>query len=110
MSKKGISIGATLRQRMETSDLARDELAGEDRVQTPAKQAESDTSIHSSIMPRAGNGHAQLQATDDPLESFNTRLRRSVQHRLKVYSALNSVKIQDAVAEALDNFLTQKKA
>lgn len=107
MSKKGISIGATLRQRMENSDLARDELAGEDKVQTRAKQAESDTSIHSSIMPRAGDGQ---QATDDPLESFNTRLRRSVQHRLKVYSALNSVKIQDAVAEALDNFLTQKKA
>lgn len=109
MSKRGLSIGATLRQRMESSDLARDELAGEDKVQTPAVLPESDTSIDSSSVPRTGDAHAQLQATDDPLESFNTRLRRSVQHRLKVYSALNSVKIQDAVAEALNNFLSQKK-
>ncbi len=108
MSKKGISIGATLRQRMESSDLAKDERAGEDKVQIPAVLLGSDTSIDGSITPWAGDGHAPLQATDDPLESFNTRLRRSVQHRLKVYSALNSVKIQDAVAEALDNFLTQK--
>lgn len=41
------------------------------------------------------------------LESFNTRLPRGLHRRLKVYTAVEGHKIQDVVARALDEYLSQ---
>ncbi|QBY07068.1 hypothetical protein E5F05_00730 (plasmid) [Deinococcus metallilatus] len=42
---------------------------------------------------------------EDPLESFNTRLPRSLQRRLKIHVALEGKKIQDVLSIALDEYL-----
>ena len=47
---------------------------------------------------------------DDPLESFNTRLPRSLQRRLKVYTAQEGSKIQDVVQAALDDYIGKKES
>lgn len=107
MSKKGISIGAALRNRMETSESDEDKTIIEKGVRASSVSTPPVEEVEVVSVP--GAGQAQAQTTGDPLESFNTRLRRSVQRRLKVYSALNNVKIQDVVAEALENYLNDKR-
>lgn len=79
-SKKGISIGAAMKERMSGSDTALES----DALSAPKSQP------------------------DDPLESFNTRLPRSLQKRLKVYVAMEDRKIQDVLCDVLDAYLTEK--
>ena len=45
----------------------------------------------------------------DPLESFNTRLRQSTHKQLKVFCAVNGIKIQDVVNEALKTYIAKKE-
>lgn len=45
----------------------------------------------------------------DPLESFNTRIRQSTHKQLKVYCALNGIKIQDVVNEAIRAYVMKKE-
>lgn len=85
--KKGVSIGAAMKQRMG---------AQEDGGLEESAQARPDPVPAISSTP-----------TDDPLESFNTRLPRSVLRRLKVYAAVHDVKIQDALHVALDEYLAR---
>ena len=80
---KSLSIGAAMKNRMENQ--------GEPEVSpAPVKVA------------------AQVEH-DDPLESFNTRLPRSLQRRLKVYTAQEGSKIQDIVQAALEEYLGKKE-
>jgi hypothetical protein len=80
---KGLSIGAAMKSRM-------------------AKQDEPVAEVNPAPM---------LPQVDpsDPLESFNTRLPRSLQRRLKVYTAQESSKIQDVVQAALEDYLGKKE-
>ena len=59
-----------------------------------------------SLTPRA----QAVPLDEDPLESFNTRLPRSLQRRLKIHVAVNGVKIQDVIQEALDAYLVKKES
>ncbi|TSA80591.1 hypothetical protein FNU79_16325 [Deinococcus detaillensis] len=78
--KKGVSIGAAMKQRM-------------------GSQEETPTQVHvPDPVP------LKTEETDVP-ESFNTRLPRSLQRRLKVYAAEEGVKIQDVVQRALEKYL-----
>ena len=45
------------------------------------------------------------QGEAEPLDSFNTRLLRSLHKQLKVHVAVEGRKIQDVVQEALDDYL-----
>lgn len=82
--KKGVSIGAAMKQRM-------------------GSQAETPEPV-----PTPVPSPQQVEETD-LLESFNTRLPRSLQRRLKVYAAGERVKIQDVVQQALENYLSEKE-
>lgn len=84
--KKGLSIGAAMKQRMGAQETP------------PAPEVEDVKSASTPALP---------PEPLDPLESFNTRLPRSLQRRLKVHSALESIKIQDVVQRALDEYLTR---
>lgn len=76
-AKKGLSIGAAMRQRM-----------GKD--ETPETREAT-------------------AAQSEPLESFNTRLPRSLLRRLKVHAAVEERKIQDVVHEALEAYLSERE-
>lgn len=80
---KSLSIGAAMKNRMASQE----EPAAKAAPVKVAAQAEQ----------------------DDPLESFNTRLPRSLQRRLKVYTAQEGGKIQDVVQAALDDYLGKKE-
>lgn len=82
--KKGVSIGAAMKQRMDSQEETPERLPSADPV--PQQPEEIDV-----------------------LESFNTRLPRSLQRRLKVYAAGEGVKIQDAVQQALEEYLGKKE-
>ena len=85
--KKGLTIGAAMKQRMTTAEK---QDAGEaiTPVQTGAPAAER--------LP------ARTDNDTEPLDSFNTRLPRSLHRRLKVHVAVEGRKIQDVVQQALD--------
>ncbi len=81
--KKGVSIGAAMKQRMESGEPAQEENKVAD-IQTAPEAA-------------------------DPLESFNTRLPRSLQKQLKVHAAVHGTKIQDVLQQALSEYLERHK-
>lgn len=92
--KKGVSIGAAMKQRMGTQnepEAVTAEPVTQAKVKTPAVQP------------------APAATTDeDPLESFNTRLPRSLQRRLKIHVAIHNTKIQDVLHLALDEYLKKQ--
>ena len=87
MTKKGLSIGAAMKQRMTTTQ----------EREAPQLPAEPDP------VPQTEAAPAPAEA--EPLDSFNTRLPRSLHKRLKVHVAVEGRKIQDVVQEALDDYL-----
>ena len=86
MTKKGLSIGAAMKQRMTTTQ----------EREVPQPSAEPDPVLQT---------EAATPTEADPLDSFNTRLPRSLHKRLKVHVAVEGRKIQDVVQEALDDYL-----
>ena len=96
--KKGLSIGAAMKQRMDSQE------------EQPAPEVEEAVALPEQA-PEEGRGdhhHAADSPTEtEVLESFNTRLPRGLHRRLKVYTALEGHKIQDVVAQALDEYLKQ---
>lgn len=99
--KKGVSIGAAMKQRMgdqeTTTEREREEVKSQVIPLSDSLQTEQVAAL------------ASLITEDDPLESFNTRLPRSLQRRLKIYVATSGTKIQTVLAEALENYLIEKK-
>ena len=87
MTKKGLSIGAAMKQRMTTTQ--------EREAPQPPAEPEPAPPVEVSAAP----------ADAEPLDSFNTRLPRSLHRRLKVHVAVEGRKIQDVVQEALDDYL-----
>ena len=103
--KKGISIGESLRGRMASTPAESLEVGTKAKEQhAPAKTLEEPT-----MPPQTSTTPTPPDVPADPLESFNTRLRQSTHRRLKVYSAVHNVKIQDAVNEALVAYLESKE-
>lgn len=98
--KKGVSIGAAMKQRMGTQEST---LSSEQKVEDVEVPPRVKPVIKEVATP------AVITVEDDPLESFNTRLPRSLQRRLKVYVALNNSKIQDVLNEALSEYLDRKE-
>jgi|GEM_PF-2304648 len=98
-AKKPITIGAALRQRMRDGD--------------PANEGEIGKATQEDPLERAQETLVAAQApelVEDPLESFNTRLPRSLLRRMKVHSAVHDLKIQDLVYQALQSyFATQSE-
>jgi len=88
--KKGLSIGAAMKQRMTTVE--------EQEAPEPAPAPEA-------VHPQADVPAALPRNEDEPLDSFNTRLPRSLQRRLKVHVAVEGRKIQAVVQQALDEYL-----
>lgn len=103
--KKGMSIGASLRGRM--ADLLPDTQNGGETV---LDRAGADKNPNPALL-RTSQPEAPETLTSalDPLESFNTRLRQSTHRQLKVYCALNDLKIQDVVNEAITALLASKQ-
>lgn len=94
--KKGLSIGAAMKQRMDSQD----EQAVPEVPQTAPNpdgllEKEAEKTVPSPAAP----------PETEVLESFNTRLPRGLHRRLKVYTATEGHKIQDVVARALDEYL-----
>lgn len=85
--KKGMSIGAAMKQRMDT------------------QEGLENSSTAKSTTPTVEAGSAVQLPPVDPLEPFNTRLPRSLLRRLKVHAAQEGRKIQDVVQEALDEYI-----
>ena len=117
-SKKPISIGAALRQRMtgQSPDVA-DEVETDSSINETNSRVSSESARETyekqtsqaaltAVPSQAAQAREQL---DDPLESFNTRLRKSLLKRMKVYSAVHAIKIQDLVDVALEQYFTDKK-
>ncbi|WP_405213944.1 hypothetical protein [Deinococcus sp. SM5_A1] len=99
--KKGLSIGAAMKQRMDSQD---EGAAPEvEEIQQDPNQPVKET-VEGTTPPPAS--HAET----DALESFNTRLPRSLQRRLKIYAAQSGHKIQDVVTQALDGYLQQQES
>lgn len=99
--KKGVSIGAAMKQRM--------------GVQRENDQPEDVPAIDTpSTVQKLTNARTRtikaVPHDEDPLESFNTRLPRSLQRRLKIHVAVNNVKIQDVIQEALETYLGKKES
>lgn len=91
--KKGMSIGAAMKQRMNTQE-EQAAPAAEQESRPPRARRTASTPL-----PEPG--------IVDPLESFNTRLPHSLQRRLKVHTAVEGTKIQDVVQRALDEYLSR---
>ena len=87
--KKGLSIGAAMKQRMDSQE----EGGGPEPVRPPEKEA-----------AQAPTPPAAPDETE-ALESFNTRLPHGLHRRLKVHTAAGGHKIQDVVAQALGEYL-----
>lgn len=102
-TKKGVSIGAAMKQRMGDQ-----EVKAEPVSQLTQSRVQAVLSGQSVKALAAAPMTASNITDDDPLESFNTRLPRSLQRRLKVYVALNNTKIQDVLNTALDEYLKQQ--
>ena len=81
MTRKSMSIGAAMKARMTDAEPEAGTLA---KVSAPEVDA-------------------------DPLESFNTRLPRSLNTRLKIYAASERLKIQDVIHAALEAYLEERK-
>ncbi|GGR41700.1 hypothetical protein [Deinococcus ruber] len=77
---KGLSIGAAMKGRMETSQVAEVPV-----VEAPAVEVEA-------------------------LEPFNTRLRAGLHRRLKLHAVSEGRKLQDVVNEALEEYLSKKES
>lgn len=97
--RKGLSIGAAMKQRMGQEQ--EDHPAA---VQPERKKERKEEREISSIEAVASPG-----VDADPLESFNTRLPRSLLRRLKVHAASNGTKIQDVLRQALESHLEQQE-
>lgn len=98
--KKGLSIGAAMKQRMDSQEeSAAPELTA---VQPGLNKALKQIGEMPTLQP-AGPTETEV------LESFNTRLPRGLHRRLKVYTAVEGHKIQDVVAQALDEYLQQQE-
>ena len=100
--KKGVSIGESLRGRMstvnqDTSEPDDSPMQMEIAEQKPGHRTPPDGPT---VMP---------SQPIDSLESFNTRLRQSTHRRLKVHCAINGIKIQEFVNEALEAYLLTKE-
>lgn len=83
--KKGVSIGAAMKQRMSSQEGTPEQLPTPDLISQQTEEA-------------------------NVLESFNTRLPRSLQRRMKMYAASEGVKIQDVVQQALEEYLRKKES
>ncbi len=104
--KKELSIGESLRGRM--SDLRPDDTLHDDN-ETVFGHVEAENEPKSAgLNPIPPEAASTPPSVLDPLESFNTRLRQSTHRKLKVYCALNNLKIQDVVNEAVTAFLVSK--
>jgi hypothetical protein len=103
--KKGISIGESLRGRMTSTPTEPSDVGTE----TKEQNAFVETLEEPTTSPQTSATPTSPAVPTDPLESFNTRLRQSTQRRLKVYSAVHNVKIQDVVNEALVAYLESKE-
>ena len=100
--KKGVSIGAAMKQRMASGNGPLPEDAPD---AAPAEEVQT-------AEPLAVPVPNVLQASSDlvdPLESFNTRLPRSLQRRLKVHVAVSGRKIQDVMEQALSEYLQRSE-
>ena len=100
---KSLSIGAAMKNRMQNQGEAAE---GTEREEESVLNRDKFQWKEGDITITPGPGH---QVSDDPLESFNTRLPRSLQRRLKVYTAQEGSKIQDVVQAALDEYLGKKE-
>ena len=96
--KKPITIGAALRQRMTDPDPTEEDETGE--VAQEVRMEPAQETLVAAPTP---------ELAEDPLESFNTRLPRSLLRRMKVHSAVHDLKIQDLVHQALQGYLTNQK-
>lgn len=94
--KKGLSIGAAMKQRMDSQD---EQAAPEVKQAVPKPNRPLEQEVEKAVTPPAAPAETEV------LESFNTRLPRGLHHRLKVYTAMEGHKIQDVVARALDEYL-----
>lgn len=97
--KKGVSIGESLRGRMSTVNQDTGE-SDDSPIQVEIAEQELKAPEGPKVVP---------SQPVDSLESFNTRLRQSTHRRLKVHCAINGVKIQDFVNEALEAHLQDMK-
>lgn len=85
--KKGLSIGAAMKQRM-----------GQE------SQAEA---VQGQAVPSGKT--AVPEVASEALESFNTRLPAGLHRRLKMHAAAEGRKIQDVVQAALITYLDKKE-
>ena len=113
--KKGFSIGAAMKERMNQNESAAPggtaELIGPQVASAPAPVDMTPPVPEADLPPAAAPAPSSNPVTadpgSDPLESFNTRLPRSLHRRLKVHVALKGQKIQDVMHQALDEYLTR---
>ncbi|QFP75051.1 hypothetical protein [Deinococcus sp. AJ005] len=98
--KKGLSIGAAMKQRMDSQD---EQAAPEVERAAPDSNRPLKIEMEKAITPSPSPTEIEV------LESFNTRLPRGLHRRLKVYTATKGHKIQDVVAQALNEYLQRNK-
>lgn len=96
--KKGVSIGAAMKQRM-----------GQGELDSPPAGGQR-APVQATTPPPTPVAQPQHSPADEPLESFNTRLPRGLHRRLKVHAATAGVKIQDAVQTALETYLQEEES
>ena len=92
--KKGVSIGAAMKQRMGTLETQAEE---QQEIVQAVQLANPSLEVPAEVLEVA-----------DPLESFNTRLPRSLHRALKIHAAAEGLKIQDLVQHALMEYLSKK--
>ncbi|MHA0036622.1 hypothetical protein [Deinococcus sp. PESE-13] len=113
--KKGLSIGAAMKQRMGQEQTERPAEGQERKEERKLSFTEGQGSVTPERAPelsdkflwQEGDLVIQRREEADPLESFNTRLPRSLLRRLKVHAAQEGVKIQDVLREALEAHLSK---
>ena len=97
--KKGLSIGAAMKQRMDSQE--ENAVPEVEEVQPGLNNDLKETGEMPILRPTS-------PTETEVLESFNTRLPRGLHRRLKVYTAIEGHKIQDVVAQALDEYLQRQ--